>query len=1082
MLFFIMQPLAASFANRALAEDMSGTSTDEEIVIGDDGQDGIGNGDTTIETGGSELRVEAENDINTNDYGQADDDGMDIIPPDDSDTAENSVDGSGSEEITAVPDKEPEAGLADADDPAAASTPVNDSIASSTVITNDNEAELMNDIEGAGDTGENTIASSSGGSLIDTGDVGILSTADNAVNQNTTEALCESGCDNEAATTTVIDVKNDNDASTTNDVILSGNTGGNLIGTTSGAARITTGNIDILNIIVNFINSNFFGPGREFFINLFTHLVGALDLSGYDDGNSGAVAGDSPGDCGPDCIISVDNTGTSTINNNIDISADTGANTIASAGGPAVIETGDITILNDIANIANLNITGNDWFFAVVNVFDVLEGDLILPSLGSGADEVFDGAEAEAEERAQLIVANDNFADSVNNIDVIANTGDNTATDNIGTTTVKTGDAEVDVKAFNFVNYNFTGDGWRFVRINLFGTWNGSVLGLPDGYSYTEDEDGVTIYSDNFLQDIFNDAFAKLAVANENTATTTNNITIDANTGANGILHGGDGAAITTGDISIQNALLNFLNSNFTGNDWQFGLINIFGDWQGDLSFGRPELWLTESVSASKAGKGDYVTYTYLFGNRGDAVANDVKLADNFDERYLRMAEAGGGEASGGRVSWTIDNLPPNSQGSLSYTLEVRSDIPYGQNEADNMAIIGAAEGDRDESNNSAAGTVIVDGGSASGAGKVYAAASASPDAGGSAALPGLSIVKTNDAGGAVGPGDTVNYQIIIKNTGGAPLKDVLVSDIMTDEAGSVEVNRDFWDLDTLHNGEEADIDYTIEIGGGIGSGVYINQAIVEGYDSVRGKYISAVASSKIKVEHTLRAAEAGGPELTANIITRRAILFPGGEAEGEIIVTNNGHEPAQGVKIMVSLPRGLTFFNNHGNVNQWEIGVINPGEFKNIFFYAKADDSLSPGTYTTATVIKADNYEPIVINRDFEVKQGQGTLFAETAQIGKTSPKLTAGKPAVAELPIVAGVSDTEEVFMPLDQYFDGGNLNTGNISDKAAEKAAPVARAGGMATSKYPSFDFAAKLAIAFLSLILGFYSVAVLRGKAA
>lgn len=984
LVIFALQPLTiASLAQASedgeeqVAEQATGQDYSESET-GAEGESGEVDGETVIETGDANIGAVVDNDINQNILDNEDDQVDETDDFNESQLDEEIDDELVGDEISSgdtigsnASTTEKTDGILDLDNiPSCVGSTTDENSFCADLddsnsgdedlsLSNDNEAELSNLLFGEGNTGENEIEGGEGNSEIYTGDVDADSIIDNDVNLNETEMLCQECSDCETATSgaEIVEVENKNNASTTNDIELMGNSGENDISSTSGDSIITTGDINILNIIINYINNNIFGWGKDFFINVFKSLFGSIDLSGYD--NESDIENSSSGSCSdPDCIFYVNNSSTTTLDNTIDINANSGVNTISSSSGTNIIQTGDISVVNDLVNIANLNITGRNWFFAVVNVFDVLVGDVILPAaeIQNGEDSII--------ETSEYIVTNSNFGDVINDINVVGDSGNNEILDS-GTSTIITGDVSADLDSFNLVNYNFTGDGWRFVRLNVFGNWDGFIQGLPDGFNYIEDETGITIYNESFYREVFDRAFAEIIAHNENNAEVRNNINIDANTGNNSILHGGDESLIITGDIDIHNNLLNFINSNFTGNNWEFSMINIFGDWNGNLAFGEPELWVTEAVSTSgPVGSGESVTYTYLFGNNGDASATNVELTDDFNERFVRVSQSSEGEENEGRISWLIGELPPNSQGSLSYAVQVNDSIPSGHSDSENIATITSDENDRDYSNNTTGGSVVVDGGSSSGGSYSIALSS-----GGASQFPGLSIVKTNDSTGIIEPGDIVNFKITIRNISGVPLHDVLVADVMTDESGELEINRDFWNLETVQAGEEVIIEYSLEIKSNIESGLYINEAVVEGYNNGHGGYITTIASSKIKVENDVKVLGLSeGPQLAIGKISRSQIAYPGEVLNNKIIITNNGGLSAYDVVVTESLSSGLTFLGEDAGVKDWYIGEIESGGFRSIDYEVKIDDNAEPKEYICATVVRATNHEPLIMDLEIEV------------------------------------------------------------------------------------------------------------------
>ncbi|OGF27559.1 hypothetical protein A2468_07350 [Candidatus Falkowbacteria bacterium RIFOXYC2_FULL_46_15] len=846
-----------------------------------------------------------------------------------------------------------------------------------------NDAGLP-DINGSAD---NTATSS-----IMTGDANIEAITENNVNSNSLEADCGAQCP-EAATSTV-SIDNINAATTTNDVLLNGDSGGNTIASSSGDASITTGDVGIVNIILNYINNNFFGPGKEYFINIFNHVMGAIDLSGFNDATP---AGEEPAACeAGSCYLTVNNGNQASIDNNVIIDANTGDNIIATSTGFGLIETGDIEIVNDLVNIANLNVAGNNWLFAVVNIFGELQGDIILPAPGiaTGTDETagttteeIAGITESDVDSPSIILANTDTAGLLNDIDVNADTGSNLAEEGGDITT---GDATVQSHVFNLINYSVSGNAWKLARVNIFGNWDGFVTGLPPGYGYLEDEYGITIYNDILSDPEFYASYAQMIVGNTNQASTTNNIEINASTGGNSILHG-EGGSIDTGDINIENSLFNFINSNFTGDNWEFSMINVFGDWQGNLAFGAPDLWVTESINgglSAEAGekaepvrRGEYINYTFLFGNKGDGLATGVTLSDDYDENYVWSEEGAG------NVAWPLSDLPPNTQGSLSYAVRVRDDISAGHHNADNTVAISSVENDRDPGDNSAGGTVIVDGGNAAAVGGAGNSLSSQTDADNRSGniSPALIVVKTNDAADIVRPGDVVNYTITIRNPGGTPMEDVLVLDILSGEEGKVEVNRELWELGAVLDREEVSIGYSLEITSNIRSGVYVNEVTVEGYDAAKDDFVAVVGSAKIKVENP----DWSGYQYQLEIGLKGGAgsANPGDKVGYEAIITNNGSKMAENVVLSGNLADGLTFSDESGIINKhWDLGDIKPGEFKNITFSVQASEAVESGLYLIGIE---------VVSGDEESTKDWSSLEIRTIAVAGASEELDAPEPA---------------------------------------------------------------------------------------
>ena len=824
------------------------------------------------------------------------------------------------------------------------------------------------------DSGENSGGGENkeGVSYILTGSTTMEVVLENDVNINVTDFSC-GDCDTVASSSVAtssddeilsassslrnISMENENLASTSNIVDSDAVTGDNLISSSGTEAFIITGDISLINIIVNFINNNFFGKGQQFFIDIFNTMIGSIDLSGFGDDfvqtENVCLVGN--------CDVTINNQNSAILDNSIVIEANTGNNLIVNSES-GFIETGDIDIVNDIVNVANLNVTGEGWFFAVVNIFGALDGDVILPAykevlLEPGDEVVAIGDEVSTtspEVSTEIYIANTNMAVTINEVLINANAGDNTASSSEGAQ-VLSGDIDLDINTFNFVNYNISGDYWKFAKINIFGNWRGFIEGLPEGFSYMEDDFGVTIYNDFLNNSVMSEVYVKQTVLNYNQATTTNSVVVKASTGENVALATAD-SYIHTGDINIRSSLMNFINTNFTGNNWEFSMINVFGEWKGNLAFGQGDLWITEAVSATEVFGGEYIIYTFLYGNKGDAEVTNVQVEDDFNEDLVDVQESSDGILSDGKITWLLGTISPNTQGSFSYVVKAKNTLATGVYKIYNQTRISGLENDRNYDNNLSYGTVeltVVDG----------AGSKNSTLIGGMVnnVFPSLKVTKTNNKNGIAYPGDFVDYEILIKNTGSANLEDVLVRDVMS-VIGSGEITQQsMWDLGTLYVGEEVLIEYTVQIEEDAVLKMFINEVMTEGYDMYRGQYIYAIASSKLKIDEPIifGSALSQGPDVGVAIRTDAKFYNPGDVAEIEIIVMNNGGERAVEIFLDSVLPDGLTFWEENGKVNNnWHFDWLNPGQMEVVKLKVLVMDSFVKDEYELVALVRGDNFK----------------------------------------------------------------------------------------------------------------------------
>lgn len=163
--------------------------------------------------------------------------------------------------------------------------------------------------------------------------------------------------------------------------------------------------------------------------------------------------------------------------------------------------TGAVTVL---ANIINLLASAWSWSNGSLNFFmrticeinQTCTGDLNLNfsesasgdgggQVGSGASIANTGADsnntADVNDGSNLNVNAKNGGNIVNNVDLVAQSGDVSATGNTQVGDVATGDAMVTLNIINLIN-SFISSGSSFFGIlNIFGNFNGDIL-FPDGF------------------------------------------------------------------------------------------------------------------------------------------------------------------------------------------------------------------------------------------------------------------------------------------------------------------------------------------------------------------------------------------------------------------------------------------------------------------------------------------------------------------------------------------------------------------------------------------------------------------------
>lgn len=313
-----------------------------------------------------------------------------------------------------------------------------------------------------------------------------------------------------------------NDADVVNDVILVADSGHNDVSyNTGGDSYVETGDANAVATVGNFVNNNISQAGEVLIavVNIFGDLIGNIllpesTLAENGSGSGGTTVANVGNGANSDNNAGVDisNTGlvdqnnNANVGNNINVAATTGDNsaennTAGFSSGDNVIETGDASIDVNVVTIANNNVLdGATWWLVFVNdasgnwVGKIMgapdganmagsagtefvvnpDGSVVAKNTGNGAGS--DNNSQVSNTNSNTISQNNN-ANITNNITLAANSGHNDASYNTGgSSTVKTGDANVMANIINFVNNNFVGGKVVVSVVNVFGNWFGSFV------------------------------------------------------------------------------------------------------------------------------------------------------------------------------------------------------------------------------------------------------------------------------------------------------------------------------------------------------------------------------------------------------------------------------------------------------------------------------------------------------------------------------------------------------------------------------------------------------------------------------
>jgi hypothetical protein len=608
-------------------------------------------------------------------------------------------------------------------------------------VDNSNCAQVADTTTSGSNSGLNTASGSDGNVTTTTGDATGSATADNTGNTNTTDVASGSAVASagdgtasgdsassapnfdQAQTSGSTAVQNDNAATVDESLDVGGNSGVNTSSNNDGNVTVKTGDVELTARLINILNLNVTGDNFvNLIVNIYGDITGNFDLSafsqsvGIPEDQVMAVASNN-GTASASDQLNIDNTNGAQVDNNLTVSGTSGQNTADNNDGNVTIITGRVKILISLLNFINANFSGSNWYFAMINIFSDVHGDINMPDAekylyayiptvdaqatntnpGEGSTNV-----ATASASSTTTVDNTNDANLTNNVAVTGDSGNNQSVGNDGKTKLDTGTVDAVVSLINWVNTNLTGNNWVVLVVNVLGKWVGNLVAFPGVGLFTPADgsgvyaflakgqartvDGVTATANNSNtgEDSTNTALASAnsdtSVANDNTANVVNNVDVDGVSGQNQA-NGNDGnVRIVTGDVSILAGILNIINTNATGRNWMLIFVNIFGTLNGNLVFPCPDLTISISDGVNDISPGATLNYQVTVTNQKNGMARNVKVTSDIPggSGSTLLSASDSGYQTGGKVQWDLGDMNPGESRTLTYSVAVDPSIKSG--------------------------------------------------------------------------------------------------------------------------------------------------------------------------------------------------------------------------------------------------------------------------------------------------------------------------------------------------------------------------------------------------------------------
>lgn len=612
----------------------------------------------------------------------------------------------------------------------------------------------------------------------------------------------------------------ENHSSSTMNASTSANTGNNTV-TDATSSTITTGDAFAYTNVVNLSNTNIINSSGfiAFMSQVFgTDMVDVRELFTVFTGDQTQLT----------CSFATCETQTgdyylanqSTSSNTLTTTASTGGNQVS--GSSTIIRTGDAYALSNLTNITNTNIIDANYLVFTFSNFGDLFGDIIFPTKYL-FDALFSQTSSDA---AQVDISNQ--ATVTNNLSVTANSGDNTAS---GTGAISTGNATSYSNVYNQINQNILHDDSFSMLFRVHGDWDGQIFGLPDNLQWERTPEGISITNSVGASTPQTHGVTASII---NSADLENNVRVSANTGYNNADLTGSGD-IYTGDAYAAANITNIANTNVIGKNWSLLIFDIFGNWQGDISFGQPDVWIggTAHIPNGRARAGSEVLYTITVSNLGDTEAKNVKLNGTLGSDLIAL------DSPIDDIS--LGSIAPGETIIKTFPARITTNLPRGSHSIDLTAELSMAQKESQTDNNQEVITIIAENISRGGGGS---------SRGSDTDPAAISITKTTTMESAA-PGSTIGYEVTITNQGG-PVFDSILYDTLYDANGVVMLEQQ-WPLHTIAPDESITVTYDIHFATSSPHGLYTNSAQVLGFhQSSLTKYMteydSTIASAPVQI------------------------------------------------------------------------------------------------------------------------------------------------------------------------------------------------------------------------------------------
>ena len=399
---------------------------------------------------------------------------------------------------------------------------------------------------------------------------------------------------------------------------------------------------------------------------------------------------------------------------------------------------------------------------------------------------------------------------------------------------------------------------------------------------------------------------------------------------------------------------------------------NVTANASADVQAQEANISVTKTADPSVGSPSTNVAFTLVVNNTGSAALQHVFVSDLLPAGLSYVSSTSGSVHADQNVSWSdIGPLSSGENKSLQIVAHIDGPITGTHNLTNYVDVSGKPDNGQNVTANASADVQTQE--------------------------ANISVTKTADP--SVGsPGTSVNFTLLVENTGNATLQHVFVSDILpaglsyvsSSSGGTNSGQNVSWsDVGPLSSGENKSLQIVAHIDGPItGTHNLTNNVEVSGKPE-NGQNVTANASADVQTQEA---------KISVTKTADPSVGSPSTNVTFTLVVNNTGSADLQHIFVSDLLPTGMSYVSSTSgsvhadqNVSWSDVGPLSSGENKSLQIVAHIDGPIT-GTHNLTNNVdvsgKPENGQNVTSNASADVQTQEAKIsVTKTADPSVGSP-----------------------------------------------------------------------------------------------